>query len=104
MATYTKRTNINGEVSYRIRVSYGYTPDGKQKVKSITWKPDAGMSQRQIKKELDRVIFQLEEQYSKATPQERRVRFADLAEEWLKDAKLSKSLNTSTLERMKGCR
>ena len=62
------------------------------------------MSQRQIKKELDRVIFQLEEQYSKATPQERRVRFADLAEEWLNDAKLSKSLNTSTLERMKGCR
>lgn len=104
MATYTKRTNKNGEVSYRIRVSYGYTPDGKQKVKSITWKPDAGMSQRQINKELDRVIFQLEEQYSKATPQERRVRFADLAEEWLNDAKLSKSLNTSTLERMKGCR
>lgn len=104
MATITKRTNKNGEVAYRIRVYCGYAPNGKQIVKSETWKPDAGMSQREIKKELERRSFLLEEQYSNASVLNRRVRFAELAEEWFDSVTLSKSLNISTLERMKGCR
>ena len=34
MATYTKRGN-----SYRLRASCGYTPEGKQIMKSKTWTP-----------------------------------------------------------------
>lgn len=34
MATYTKRGN-----SYRLRASCGYTPEGKQIMKSRTWMP-----------------------------------------------------------------
>ena len=44
MANITKKTNKRGELVYRIRVSNGYTPDGKQRVKSMTWKPDADMT------------------------------------------------------------
>ena len=36
MATYTKRGS-----SYRIRASVGYTPEGKQVMKSKTWTPGA---------------------------------------------------------------
>ncbi len=45
MARIEKRANG----SYRIQVSCGYSADGKQhKTQSMTWKPDEGMSQRQI--------------------------------------------------------
>lgn len=55
MATVQKRGN-----SYRIRVSAGYDSRGKQIVKTMTWKPTPGMTERQEKKELERqkVLFE----------------------------------------------
>ena len=55
MATIQKRGN-----SYRIRVSAGYDSHAKQIVKTKTWKPTPGMTERQIKKELDKqtVLFE----------------------------------------------
>lgn len=47
MATITKRGD-----SYRIRVSCGYDVSGKQLVQSMTWKPENGMTARQIEKEV----------------------------------------------------
>jgi len=55
MATIQKRGD-----AYRIRVSCGYTGDGKQIVKSTTWKPSPGMTPKQIEKELNRVAVQFE--------------------------------------------
>lgn len=104
MANITKRVNKKGEVSYRIRVFHGYFPDGTQRVEAYTWKPEAGMSQRQIEKELNRQIVQFEIQVEKNDPIERRVKFSVLADEWLESVELSKSLNISTIERMKGCK
>ena len=49
VAAYTKRGN-----SYRIRASVGYTVEGKQVMKSKTWTPTPGMTERQIEKELNR--------------------------------------------------
>ena len=49
MATFTKRGK-----SYLIRASSGYTVDGKQVRPSMTWRPDPGMTERQIEKELQR--------------------------------------------------
>ena len=43
MATIQKRGN-----SYSIRVSCGYDTGGKQVIQSMTWKPDEGMTERQI--------------------------------------------------------
>ena len=48
MATILER---NG--GYMIMVSEGYGLDGKQKRKTMTWRPDPGMTKRQIKEELN---------------------------------------------------
>ena len=52
MATTRKRGN-----SYQIRVSCGYDTHGIQIVKTMTWKPKEGMSQRQIDKELQKQVI-----------------------------------------------
>lgn len=56
MATIRKRGD-----SYQIRVSCGYTTDGKQVEQSLTWKPDKNMTQKQIEKELNRQAVMFEE-------------------------------------------
>ena len=60
MATITKRGN-----TYRIRTSCGYTVDGKQVVKSMTYKPREGMSEKQIEKEVRRQAVLFEESCKK---------------------------------------
>ena len=44
MAQIVERKGKNGKVSYLIRVSNGYGTDGKQRKKSMTWTPTAGMT------------------------------------------------------------
>lgn len=56
MATITKRGD-----SYRIRVSDGYDIHGKQKMRSMTWTPEPGMTPRQIERELNRQAVLFEE-------------------------------------------
>ncbi len=55
MANIEKRNN-----SYRIKVSCGYNADGKQVLRSMTWKPEANLTAKQIEKELQRqtVLFE----------------------------------------------
>ena len=60
MATITKRGN-----TYRIRTSCGYSVDGKQVVKSMTYKPREGMSEKQIEKEVRRQAVLFEESCKK---------------------------------------
>ena len=55
MATYQKRINKNGEISYRIRAVNGKNKSGNSKQESITWKPNADMTPKQIEKELQKV-------------------------------------------------
>lgn len=56
MATIRKRGDI-----YQIRVSVGYDTKGNYKEQSITWKPDEGMTKKQIKKEVNRQAVMFEE-------------------------------------------
>ena len=94
MATIRKRGN-----SYQIRVSCGYDTNGNHKEQAMTWKPEKGMTERQIQKELNRVAVNFEEACShgyKATA----VKFQDFAEEWFNEyARFS--LRSTTYERMK---
>ena len=94
MATITKRGN-----SYRIKVSCGYSTNGKQVVQTRTWKPTPGMTERQIKKELERQAVMFEEECRKgqivAT-----VKFETFAEQWFDEyAKIN--LRHTSFERMK---
>ena len=58
MATITKRGD-----TFRIRTSCGYDVNGKQVMRSMTYKPQPGMSDKQIEKEVNRQAVLFEEQH-----------------------------------------
>ncbi len=80
MATIRKRGN-----TYQIRVSCGYDSSGKQIEKSITWKPAAGMTKRQIEKELERQKVLFEEKCRTGQFLDGNITFAEFTARWLKD-------------------
>ncbi len=79
MATVQKRGQ-----SYRITVSEGYDAHGKQVRRSMTWKPDPGMTERQIQKELERqkVLF---EEKCKGGAGQLGMKFEPFARSWFTD-------------------
>lgn len=79
MATITKRGD-----TYRIRTSCGYTVDGKQVVKSMTYRPREGMSEHQIQKEVNKQAVLFEESCKKGQTVTA-AKFETFAKEWLKD-------------------
>lgn len=94
MATIIKRGG-----SYRIKVSCGYDINGKQMVQTKTWKPDEGMTKKQIEKEVQRqaVLFEESCKIGQITAS---VKFEAFAEQWFEEyAKLN--LRSSTYEKMK---
>ena len=94
MATIRKRGN-----SYQIRVSCGYDTNGNHKEQAMTWKPEEGMTERQIKKELNRVAVMFENACNKGFKTSA-VKFEELAEEWFEEyARLN--LRSTTYERMR---
>ena len=52
--TIQKRVSKKGVVSYLIRVSVGYSKNGRQIMKSITYKPEKSMKPKAVEKELNR--------------------------------------------------
>ena len=93
MATIRKRGD-----SYQTRVSVGYDTKGNHKEQAMTWKPEPGMTQRQIEKELNRQAVMFEEACMhgyKASA----VKFEELSEEWFEDY-AKPNLRSTTYERM----
>ena len=76
MATIRKRGD-----SYQIRVSCGYNSEGKQVEHSMTWKPDAKLTPKQIEKELNRIAVKFEENCSHGMLVSS-IKFKDFAEQW----------------------
>ena len=79
MATITKRGD-----TYRIRASCGYDVNGKQVVKSTTYKPKPGMSDKQVEKEVNRQAVLFEEQCKQGQSMTTS-KFETFAREWFKD-------------------
>lgn len=79
MANVTKRGN-----SYRIKVSCGYDVHGKQVIQSKSWKPDEGMSARQIEKELQRQIVLFEDECLQGNVIAT-IKFEEFAKQWFKE-------------------
>lgn len=94
MATIKKRGN-----SYLIRVSCGYDINGRHKEQSMTWKPDEGMTKRQIEKELNRQAVMFEEACNRGF-RTTAMKFQELAEEWFENY-VKNALRSTTYERMK---
>lgn len=80
MATVTKRGK-----SYRIRSSVGYTTEGKQIMKSKTWTPALGMTERQIEKELKRQMVLFDEECQGTSLRDGHIKLQSFAEQWLKE-------------------
>ncbi|SDB15657.1 Site-specific recombinase XerD [Ruminococcaceae bacterium FB2012] len=93
MATIKKRGD-----SYLIRVSCGYDVNGKHMEQSMTWKPEAGMSEKQIKKELNRQAVMFEEAVNHGYKTSA-MKFQELAEEWFENY-AKPNLRSTTYERM----
>lgn len=80
MATYTKRGK-----SYRIRSSAGYTTEGRQVMKSRTWTPDPGMTEKQIAKERNRQMMLFDEECRGSSLTDGHIKFQAFAEQWFKE-------------------
>lgn len=94
MATVLER---NG--SYRIKVSCGYDIHGKQVTQYKTWRPPENMTERQIKKELERQCVLFEEECKKGQITAS-IKFEALAEEWFENyAKLNLKKSSYTMQR-----
>lgn len=83
MATIRKRSNG----TYQIIVSCGYDINGRQIRRFLSYTPDKGMSERQIKKELDTQAVLFEQQCMSGQVTEGKTKFADFAHEWMKHKK-----------------
>lgn len=95
MATIRKRS----EGTYQIRVSCGYGVDGKQRNQFKSYKPEPGMTPKQIEKELTRqaVLFEEECKRGQITSA---VKFEKFAEQWFEEyAKVN--LRPTSYARMK---
>ena len=75
--------------TYRIRVSAGYDSTGKQLMKSMTWQPAPGMTQKQIETELDRQAVLFENKVKSGQYMEGNIRFSEYAEMWMQNAQLA---------------
>ena len=79
MATIQKRNE-----SYTIKVSCGYDTKGKQVIQSMTWKPEPGMTAKQIEKEVNRQAVMFEEACKKGY-QSKAVKFETFCEQWFEE-------------------
>lgn len=63
MPNIKENRNKGGQlISFRIRVSDGYSVDGKQRVQAVTWKVPHGMTEKQALKAVEKVAVEFEEQ------------------------------------------
>lgn len=84
--------------SYLIRVSAGYDKNGKQIVKSMTWKPGPNMSQKQIEKEVQKQAVLFEQKCNSGQYVSSSIKFSDFSDIWL-EKYAEKQLKTKTLLR-----
>lgn len=100
MASITKRTGANGAISYKITVSDGSGPDGKQRRHFKTWKPEPGMSERQIEKELQRAAIQFEQEIEDGFRLDERQTFKQFTEYFI-DLKAAEGLADNSIMNMR---
>lgn len=100
MPSITPRKNKNGEItSYTIRVYHGYDDKGKRlKAFTMSYKPSAGMTTKQIEKEVQRQAMLFEEQCRLGYAPDSRQTFAQYSEYVLR-SKEESGTKHSTIKR-----
>ena len=82
-----KHISKDGKISYNIRVYDGYDSNGKQIVRSMTWKPPANLTQKQADREAERQAIKFEESVKNGNCFDNNTRFKEYAETWLENNK-----------------
>lgn len=98
MATIEKR----GE-TYRITVSAGYDLNGKQIRRSMTYKPEVGMTKRKAEKEAQRQALLFEESIKNGFTTDGNIKFEEFARQWVKQIEIEGDLKPLTIKRFKQC-
>lgn len=80
MASVTKRKN-----SYLIRCSAGFDVNGKRIMKTTTWTPPEGMTEKKAEKEAQRQAILFEERVNNGEILEGKIKFKYFAEQWFND-------------------
>lgn len=86
------------------RVSCGYKNNGKQIIKSKTWKPEKGMTEKQAEKEAQRQAVLFEDNIKRNDLTGKRLKFQDLSEEWITVQEKNHNMKPSTIVRIKTLR
>lgn len=97
MATVEKRGK-----SYRITVSFGYDSNDKQVRHRKIWTPDPNMTEKQIKKELERQKVLFEEDVRKGL-QTTSMKFKDVSDAYFEHEEAQEKLKHRTVFRLKQC-
>lgn len=98
MATIKRREGKNG-ASYLIRSSCGYDVTGKQIMRSMTWRPKPGMTEKQIEKELNRQAVLFDEKCSAQGIGGGNVKFETFSKQWFKEY-AEPNLRPRTIDRL----
>lgn len=80
MASITKQGK-----GYKITVSQGFDYNGKRMRQYMTWTPEPGMSERQIKKEVERQAVLFEEKVMSGASANANIRFVDFADKYMRE-------------------
>ena len=85
----TKRTKSEGTTVYQFRVFLSQSADGKQRTRSKTWQPPAGMTAKAAEKEAKRqaVIFENEVKQGRAAL-DARTKLSDVAREYIRNTEI----------------
>lgn len=88
----TKRTKSEGTTVYQFRVFLSQSADGKQRTRSKTWQPPAGMTAKAAEKEAKRqaVIFENEVKQGRAAL-DARTKLSDVAREYIRNTEMEES-------------
>ena len=90
MANITKRTSKSGELSYLIRVFIDEKANGRQTVKSMTFKPGIGLTQKQIEKKLNETVVLFEQKVRQGLiAYDGSIKFKEYADIWLDNAQIA---------------
>ena len=90
--------NENNElIKARIRVSCGYTPNGRKKTQSHTWLPSPKMTELQKHKALEKTAREFEDECKGGAKAVNTEKFQTLCERWLENY-ASRKLRPSTIE------
>ncbi len=85
----TKRTKSEETTVYQFRVFLSQSADGKQRTRSKTWQPPAGMTAKAAEKEAKRqaVIFENEVKQGRAAL-DARTKLSDVAREYIRNTEM----------------